>query len=55
MGKPKRAEIIKGVLKGTKGEIVNTNDKDRYGKSHTLKSDDGEIISPVGADEIKRI
>lgn len=55
MGRPKRVEITKGVLKGTKGEVVHTSDKDRYGKSYRIKTDDGEIISPVDVNDVKRI
>lgn len=53
MGQKK--QITKGVLKGKIGKIVATNDKDRYGKSHTLQTDDGEIITPVRPDEMKDV
>lgn len=51
----KKVKITKGVLKGKTGEIVHTNDKDRYGKSYVLKTDDGEIISPVAATDVKNV
>lgn len=51
----KRVKIVRGVLKGTTGKVVYTNDKDRYGsgKSYRIQTDDGEIISPVDANDVK--
>lgn len=51
----KRVKITRGVLKGREGTVVKTNDKDRYGKSYVLKTDDGEIISPVDARDTKNV
>lgn len=54
MGKPRKVEITKGVLKGKRGKIVDTDDT-RYGTSHKIQTDDGEIITPVRPDEMRDV